>query len=262
MHRVRVKRHVCARLALVERLPILLNLSYRYSAPEICLTRGNYNTKVDVFAVGCILAELLFCCNSGNFARPPGQDGEYLKKRWLFPSRFADQRGLACFQQILPVLKHGVFDQDDLQFPFPGWALLTQRACERLSDERVAGFDADVLRRCHTEKFEFQDLSDRYPDPSNLDQEELSIFVHLRNLLKGCLFFDPSRRLSSHAALEMLTGKLHRYECMPVETLEHVKSVELALQHMDPESMERQRKFIKHSSPDGQPTPASIFFDS
>ncbi len=226
------------------------------------MTRGNYNTKVDVFAAGCVLAELLFCCNSENFARNPGQDVEYLKRRWLFPSRNFDQSKLRPFEQVLPVLKHAVFDQEDINHPHPGRALLTPRACERLADEKYAGFEAATMKKCSEEMFEYQDLSDRYRDPSNLDAEEFDVFVQLRNVLKGCLFFDPFRRLSSHQALEMLTGRLHHYESMPAQVLEHIRLVELAVQDMDPASLERQRRFIKDSPPDGQPASASIFLES
>ena len=230
----------------------------RYSAPEICLTRGNYNSKVDVFAVGCILAELLFCCNSSNFNRPQGQDGEYLKRRWLFPARMqVDLSVKKLFLQIVPILKHAVFDQEDIQHPYPGRAILTKTACDRLADERFAGFDSATMQQCHTEAFEFQDLTDRFQDPSNLDAEELGIFVHLRDVLKCCLAFDPSRRCSSHKALEMLTGRIHHYTTMPVQSLEDIKSVELAVQHMESESLERCRKFIKHSPPLGQSTPVA-----
>ena len=173
-----------------------------------------------------------------------------------------DQTKLPRFQQILPVLKHSVFDPDDIQFPQPHRALLTQRACDRLADERHTGFDADAMRRCSREMFDYQDLAERYVDPGNLGPDELVIFAQLRTVLKGCLVFDPSRRLSSHNALETLTGRLHHYESMPVQALEHIKCVELAVQHMDPQSLERQRMFIKHSSLDGQPTPVSMLFKS
>jgi hypothetical protein len=161
------------------------------------------------------------------------------------------------FLQIVPILKHAVFDQEDIQHPYPGRAILTKTACDRLADERFAGFDSATMQQCHTEAFEFQDLTDRFQDPSNLDAEELGIFVHLRDVLKCCLAFDPSRRCSSHKALEMLTGRIHHYTTMPVQSLEDIKSVELAVQHMESESLERCRKFIKHSPPLGQSTPVA-----
>jgi len=89
---------------------------------------------VDVFAVGCLLAELLFCCNSANFHRRPNQEQNYLKSRWLFPSRFVDQRGLKKIEQILPILKHAVFDEEDIEHPYPNRARLTAAACERLAE--------------------------------------------------------------------------------------------------------------------------------
>jgi serine/threonine protein kinase len=230
----------------------------RYSAPEICLTKGNYNSKVDVFAVGCVLAELLFCCDSANFFRLPGQDGEYLKRRWLFPARLqVDLSRQKPFLQIVPILKHAVFDKEDIQHPHPGRAVLTKAACDRLSDERFAGFDSAAMQQCHMQAFEFQDLSDRFRDPSNLDADELSIFVQLRDVLKECLAFDPSRRCSSRQALEMLTGERHQYSTMPMQALEDIKSVELAVQYVDSDSLERRRKFIKHCPPLGQSTPVS-----
>jgi hypothetical protein len=35
---------------------------------------------------------------------------------------------------------------------------------------RTTGFDRETMLRCHTECFEFQDLSERYANPSNLDE--------------------------------------------------------------------------------------------
>jgi serine/threonine protein kinase len=35
--------------------------SFRYRAPEVGLCRGSYSQAIDVFSVGCILAELLHC---------------------------------------------------------------------------------------------------------------------------------------------------------------------------------------------------------
>ena len=34
---------------------------FRYRAPEVGLCRGSYSQAIDVFSVGCILAELLHC---------------------------------------------------------------------------------------------------------------------------------------------------------------------------------------------------------
>lgn len=173
-----------------------------------------------------------------------------------------DQSKLKPFEQVLPVLKHAVFDQEDIDHGHPGRASLTPRACERLADAKYTGFEAAAMKKCCEELFEYQDLSDRYRDPSNLDAEELDVFGQLRNVLKGCLVFDPFRRYSSHQALEMLTGRLHHYESMPAQVLEQIKLVELAVQDMDPVSMERQRRFISDSPLDGQPTSASIFLAS
>jgi serine/threonine protein kinase len=46
-----------------------INGNYRYRAPEVLLRSSNYNSPVDIFALGCIMAELyllcpLFCGNS------------------------------------------------------------------------------------------------------------------------------------------------------------------------------------------------------
>jgi serine/threonine protein kinase len=221
------------------------------------LTRGNYNSKVDVFAVGCLLAELLFCCNSGNFHRRPNQENSYLQSRWLFPSRSFDQTRLKPFEQILPILKHAVFDEEDIEHPYPNRARLTVTACERLSEERSTGFDRETMLRCSKECFEFQDLSERYANPSNLDEEELSIFIQLRNVLRGCLAFDPTRRLSSHQALEVLTGRIHHYATMPSQSLEEIKLVELAVQNAEPEKLELRRQFIKHCPAIGQLSPVA-----
>jgi len=236
----------------------LISFVCRYSAPEITLTRGNYNSKIDVFATGCLLAELLFCCNSNNFVRRQGEESEYLKRRWLYPARFLDQSRLTPFQQILPILKHAVMDEGDILHPHLGRATLTPSACERLADDRSPGFNRQAMMQCCTEMFEFQDLSDRFSDPHNLVGEELSTFRLLREVLKGCVAFDPSRRLTAHAALESLTGRIHHYGSMPAQLLEDLKSVELAVQHLDPGSQERRKRFIKHI---GAPTPISELLD-
>ncbi len=237
-----------------------LILSYMYSAPEITLTSGNYNSKIDVFAAGCLLAELLFCCNSNNFVRRQGEECEYLKRRWLYPARFPDQSRLTPFQQIIPILKHAVLDEGDIAHPYTGRATLTQAACDRLADDRSTGFNRQAMQQCCLETFEFQDLSDRFSDPA-LDVEELANFRLLRDILKGCVAFDPSRRLSSHSALELLTGRIQRYESFPFQALEDIKSIELAVQDLDEGSQERRKRFIKHTQADGTPTPISELLD-
>jgi hypothetical protein len=45
---------------------------------------------------------------------------------------------------------------------------------------------------------------------------------------------------------------------MPAQLLEDLKSVELAVQHLDPGSQERRKRFIKHI---GAPTPISELLD-
>jgi hypothetical protein len=167
------------------------------------------------------------------------------------------------YQLILPILKHAVFDDADILFPSnkPGRAMLTKAACDRLTDERCSGFDEDAMRQCHSETFEFVDLDSRFPDPENLCDDELATFVILREVMRGCLAFDPACRLSSHNALEKLTGRIHRYESMPDQALEDIRSVELAVQFIDEGSLEKRRRFIKHFLSDGQPTPISKLLD-
>ena len=50
-------------------LNIINKICFRYRAPELILSASNYNSPVDVFALGCIMAELynlspLFCGTS------------------------------------------------------------------------------------------------------------------------------------------------------------------------------------------------------
>jgi len=45
-----------------------------------------------------------------------------------------DQRGLKKIEQILPILKHAVFDEEDIEHPYPNRARLTAAACERLAE--------------------------------------------------------------------------------------------------------------------------------
>lgn len=136
-------------------------------------------------------------------------------------------------------------------------ARLMGRRCKHGQQVRTTGFDRETMLRCHTECFEFQDLSERYANPSNLDEGELSIFIQLRNVLRGCLAFDPTRRYSSHQALEVLTGRIHHYATMPAQALEEIKLVEVAVQNAEPEKLELRRQFIKHCPPIGQLTPVS-----
>ena len=57
-----------------------------YRPPEVILIEKDYNTAIDIWAVGCIFAELLYCTD--NYKNDPGHD--HRAKRHLF-------RGNSCF---------------------------------------------------------------------------------------------------------------------------------------------------------------------
>lgn len=56
-----------------------------YRPPEVIITDKNYNKAIDIYSLGCILAELLAC--SSVYSRSPGFD---VNKRYL-------HRGKSCY---------------------------------------------------------------------------------------------------------------------------------------------------------------------
>ena len=57
-----------------------------YRPPEIILLEKNYDQAVDIWSLGCILAELIYCTDT--YKKDTGHD--HMNNRFLF-------RGMSCF---------------------------------------------------------------------------------------------------------------------------------------------------------------------
>lgn len=73
-----------------------------YRSPEIILLEKNYDTAVDVWSAGCILAELLYCTD--NYKND--LDHDHMKLRHLF-------KGMSCFS-LSPVEIEGFEDCEEV----------------------------------------------------------------------------------------------------------------------------------------------------
>ena len=110
-----------------------------YCAPEIPLSRGLYDCKADMWAVGCLIAELLYCCDSKKVA-----------------AHVAGSRELCLFQccggqlpsmdVLVPlILKTMVMRDGDIEHVAPHTAKMSAAAAERFRKAGWENFDKCVV---------------------------------------------------------------------------------------------------------------------
>ena len=150
-----------------------------YRAPEIILL-NDYTSKVDIWSVGCILAELL---GMQKDSVPHIDD-----RKALFPGR-------SCY----PLSDEGNYDENGL--PIAGESdndqldqlqVIFEVIGTPLDDDILRIKEASVRQKIYAmEKYKAQDLQDLYPGASPLAID----------LLKSMLQFDPNKRISVDEAL-------------------------------------------------------------
>jgi serine/threonine protein kinase len=74
-------------------------MSRWYRSPEVILTCANYGQEVDIFAMGLVLVEMIYC--STTYHNDPGFNS---KNRYMF-------QGKACFP-ISPIENEGLTKDD------------------------------------------------------------------------------------------------------------------------------------------------------
>ena len=53
-------------------------ISRWYRPPEIILIEKNYNKAIDIWSLGCVLAEMLYCCSSNKNRLTKNFDDRFL----------------------------------------------------------------------------------------------------------------------------------------------------------------------------------------
>jgi len=137
-----------------------------YRAPEIILTKSDYGTGIDIWAIGCIFAELLSMLN---YSLDPTE------RKPLFP-------GSSCYPYSpgkVEKLKGGlsVLENDQLNIIIEVLGTPTQDDCSFIKDP----YKVQLLLEKHGTKM---DLSKKYPQAGLLAID----------LLKGMLQFNPHKR--------------------------------------------------------------------
>ncbi len=169
----------------------------QYSAPEALLSRGHYDSKVDVWALGCLLSELLYCCDSDKLERNSTSQTKFTARFLFRPAR--------NFDGSLPlILSHAVASADDLVDAAADGR--SKRLSDRLWGRMVArGFIDASLPDAVNDPFPWSDLSSEFPTPA-LPAQEIPIFEKLRSVMLRMLSFDPDQRCSAAEALSLLTA--------------------------------------------------------
>ena len=165
-----------------------------YCAPEIPLSRGLYDSKADVWALGCLLAEVLCCCDPEK-VRAHAAGG---REMCLF--QFCGQ--LPSMDDLVPLLLNTmVLRDDDIEHVTPHTAKITAAAAERFRRAGWENFDKFGCGAPHA----WVDIAERYPVPSNMGSDDATVFLQLRSIMMQMLMFDPTHRLSAEAALKILS---------------------------------------------------------
>ena len=169
----------------------------QYSAPEALLSNGHYDSKVDVWAVGCLLSELLYCCDASQLTRNSSSQNKFTLRFLFRPARHNDPP--------LPlILQHVVAPSDDLVDAAPGGS--TKILSDRFLRSMVArGFIDPAHAEAVNRAFPWADLASKFPTPE-LPADEVPVFEKLRTLMMRMLSFDPDQRFSAAEALSFLTG--------------------------------------------------------
>jgi serine/threonine protein kinase len=222
----------------------------QYSAPEALLSAGNYDAKVDVWAVGCLLSELLHCCNS-DVLREHGSSPYPLP--FLARFLFRPPQG----ETSLPLIKkYLICAPDDLEDSGHDGTMkkLSDRAWNSLVSR---GFISPVHEN---RSFPWEDICTRFKVPT-LPAAEVPIFLKLRSLMLRMLAFDPDQRCSASDALRFLDPDAHS-ERVDDRTLEEFRTLQQMLDDskITQSSSQREKylKFIKHVDPQDPSRPSPL----
>jgi serine/threonine protein kinase len=228
----------------------------QYSAPEALMSRGHYDSKVDVWALGCLLSELLYCCDSAKLEANSTSQTKFTARFLFRPARNIDRS--------LPlILNHLVASADDLVDATADGR--SKRLSDRLWGRMVArGFIDASLPEAVNHPFAWSDISSKFPTPA-LPAHEIPIFEKLRSVMMRMLSFDPDQRCSAAEALSLLTAN----EFHPVRVAADVLEEFNTLQQMLDDSKElvghgshREKclAFIRHVDADrpSHPSPLSL----
>ena len=223
----------------------------QYSAPEALLSRGHYDSKVDVWALGCLLSELLYCCDATQL-KANSQVATKFTLRFLFRPANGDSLPL--------ILGHVVAPAEDLVDAAPGGS--TKRLSDRLWSSMAARGFIDTTLGHSNDAFHWKDLASKFPTPE-LPVDEVPVFEKLRALMLRMLTFDPDQRCSAAEALAFLTG----CDFHPVRVADNVLKEFNTLQQMLDEAVLRHTchrnhflDFIRHVDPENpsHPSPLSL----
>jgi serine/threonine protein kinase len=178
----------------------------QYSAPEVLLTCGHYNSKVDIWALGCLLSEMLYCCDSAQLLANKPKSTSFLL-RFLF----RDEK-----KSNLPLIfRYAVTSAGDLedlgqeghrQFSKRFWQSMVDRGF--IDEGELQAAYAQLGPPYSTPKdtaFPWSDLSSKFTTPAALPSNEIPIFEQLRSVMLRMLSFDPDQRCTAAEALQLLS---------------------------------------------------------
>jgi serine/threonine protein kinase len=239
----------------------------QYSAPEVLLSHGHYDSKVDVWALGCLLSELLYCCDLSQLIKNGAKPG-MLTARFLFRASDSNSSSLAL------ILRHLVSSPDDLEDATPGGRTkkLSQRALSSLVSRGFIDPSHNDGKKMQNAQFEWVDLSSKFPTPE-LPADEIPVFEKLRALMMRMLSFDPDNRVSAAEALKLLTGADDHPVRVAPHVMEEFRNLEQIMDrscgdgaHRDSVRAHRDTclRFIRHVDPDHplDPSPLSLLQNS
>jgi serine/threonine protein kinase len=230
----------------------------QYSAPEALLSCGHYDSKVDVWALGCLLSELLYCCDKAQLQKNSTLSSRFLERFLFRPAHSGDS--------ALPsILAHAVAAADDLvDVPHAGGR------CKMFSDRAWSSLLArgfiEPRHAAMNRSFAWSDLSSKFPTPE-LPADEVPIFEHLRALMLRMLAFDPDQRCSAAEALSFLTGAADHPVRVADAALQEFRTLQEMLDgfrlHDDASRRDRCLRFIRHVNADlpSHPSPLALLLD-
>jgi serine/threonine protein kinase len=239
----------------------------QYSAPEALLSRGHYDSKVDVWALGCLLAELLYCCDSDKLNANSAVSSKFTARFLFRPSNSLGSLPL--------IMRHLVASPEDLvDAEAAGTGGMKKLSDRRWSSMLARGFIDPSLPDAVNNPFAWSDLSSKFPTPAGrLPADEIPIFETLRSLMMRMLSFDPDQRCSAAEALSFLTQCEHRPVRVADSVLEEFKTLQQMLediQHRLAHDIRDSAKdrvkcqtFIRHVDPDhpSHPSPLSLLLN-
>ena len=230
----------------------------QYSAPEALLSCGHYDSKVDVWALGCLLSELLYCCDKAQLQRNSALSSRFLERFLFRPAHTGDS--------ALPsIMAHAVAAADDLvDAPHSGGRakMFSDRAWSSLL---ARGF-IDPKHAAMNRSFAWTDLSSKFRTPE-LPADEVPVFEHLRALMMRMLAFDPDQRCSAAEALSLLTGAADHPVRVADAVLQEFRTLQAMLDgfrlHDDASRRDRCLRFIRHVNADlpSHPSPLALLLD-